>query len=80
MLNVDFDALEAKINQSKHNKVVPTSKSLATVLNQALSADDNETLDWVLSQQDSATISNTLSSIHDSTQLSSLFKTLVHKF
>ena len=50
------------------------SKSLATVLTQALTADDTESLDWVLSNREDAVITNTLASIKDHKLVSTLFK------
>jgi hypothetical protein len=56
------------------SKNVKVTKSLGTVLTQALTADDTETLDWVLSNREDAIISNTLLSLKDHKLISSLFK------
>jgi hypothetical protein len=53
---------------------VKVSKSLGTVLTQALTADDTESLDWVLSNREDAVITNTLASIKDHKLISTLFK------
>lgn len=53
------------------------SKSLGTVLTQALTSDDTDTLDWVLSNREDAVIMNTLGTLKDHKLLSSLFKQIV---
>jgi hypothetical protein len=55
------------------------TKSLGTVLTQALTSDDTETLDWVLSNREDAVIVNTLSALNDHKLLSALFKQVVIK-
>ncbi len=56
------------------------TKSLATVLAQALTADDTETLDWVLTNRDDSTVTNTLLSLKEHKLISSLFKQIVIRF
>ena len=62
------------------SKNVKLTKSLGTVLSQALTADDAETLDWVLTNRDDQTVQNTLVSLKDHKLISSLFKQIVIKF
>jgi hypothetical protein len=69
----DDDNLESRLT-SASNKNVKVSKSLGTVLTQALTADDTESLDWVLSNREDAVITNTLASIKDHKLISTLFK------
>lgn len=75
----DNDDLASKLT-SVSSKNVKLTKSLATVLSQALTADDAETLDWVLSNRDDQTVQNTLVSLKDHKLISSLFKQIVIKF
>ncbi len=51
----DNDDLASKLT-SVSSKNVKLTKSLGTVLSQALTADDAETLDWVLSNRDDQTV------------------------
>jgi len=51
----DTDNLESKLT-SVSSKNVKISKSLVAVLTQSLTADDTETLDWVLQNRDDAVI------------------------
>lgn len=75
----DNDDLASKLT-SVSSKNVKLTKSLGTVLSQALTADDAETLDWVLSNRDDQTVQNTLVSLKDHKLISSLFKQIVIKF
>ena len=75
----DDESLESKIT-SVSSKNVKVTKSLGTVLTQALTADDTESLDWILSNRDDAVISNTLTSLKDHKLISSLFKHIVIRF
>ena len=75
----DNDDLASKLT-SVSSKNVKLTKSLGTVLSQALTADDAETLDWVLSNRDDQTVQNTLVSLKDHNLISSLFKQIVIKF
>lgn len=75
----DDDNLESRLT-SVSSKNVKVTKSLGTVLTQALTADDTETLDWVLSNREDAVISNTLISLKDHKLISSLFKQIIIKF
>ena len=50
------------------------------MLTQALTADDTESLDWVLSTREDAVITNTLLSLKDPKLLSALFKHIVVRF
>lgn len=73
------DDIESKLT-SVSSKTIKMTKSLGTVLGQALTADDTETLDWVLSNRDDSTVTNTLLSIKDPKLIGSLFKQIVIKF
>lgn len=75
----DNDDLASKLT-SVSSKNVKLTKSLGTVLSQALTADDAETLDWVLTNRDDQTVQNTLVSLKDHKLISSLFKQIVIKF
>jgi hypothetical protein len=75
----DDENLESRLT-SVSNKNVKVTKSLGTVLTQALTADDTESLDWVLSNREDAVITNTLVSLKDHKLISSLFKQIVIKF
>jgi hypothetical protein len=76
----DEDDLASKLT-SVSSKNVKLTKSLGTVLSQALTADDAETLDWVLlSTRDEQTVQNTLLFLKDHKLISSLFKQIVIKF
>lgn len=57
--------------------------SLTTILQQSLVSEDQEQLDWVLSQRDQAIIEKTLLQLNgqkDSKTISLLFKRLLEKF
>ena len=69
----DDDDIESKLT-STSSKAVRMNKSLGTVLGQALTADDTESLDWVLSNRDDSVVTNTLLAIKDHKLISSLFK------
>ena len=45
-----------------------------------MTADDSETLDWVLSNRDDSVVTNTLMSLKDHKVISSLFKHIVIRF
>ncbi len=51
----DIDHLESKmtsVSSKKHSVKPGQSGSLAVILSQALTADDSEQIDWILSQKD----------------------------
>ena len=75
----DNDHLESKLT-SVSSKNFKMSKSLVAVLTQSLTADDTETLDWVLQNRDDAVIQNTLVNLKDHKLISALFKQIVIKF
>lgn len=75
----DDDDIESRLT-AVSLKNVKMTKSLGTVLGQALTADDTETLDWVLSNKDDGTVTNTLLSLKEHKLVSSLFKQIVIRF
>jgi hypothetical protein len=72
-LFIDDENLESKLT-SVSNKNFKLTKSLGTVLGQALTADDTESLDWILANRDESVVSNTLLSVKEPKLISSLFK------
>jgi hypothetical protein len=75
----DDDDIESRLT-SVSSKNFKITKSLGTVLSQALTADDAETLDWVLSNRDESIVQNTLLNLKDHKLISALFKQIVIKF
>lgn len=75
-----LDDIESKLTSVSSKQAVKVTKSLGTVLGQALTADDTETIDWVLGNREDATITNTLLALKDPKLVSSLFKQIVIKF
>jgi len=75
----DDDDIESKLT-SVSGKNVKMTKSLGVVLGQALTADDSETLDWVLGNRDDSVVTNTLLSLKDHKLISTLFKHIVIRF
>ena len=73
------DDLESKITSASSKNVMVT-KSLGTVLSQALTADDMQQLDWIFQSRDSDTVNNTLLSLKEPKLISSLFRQIVVKF
>lgn len=49
-------------------------------MSQALTSDDAETLDWILSNRDESIVQNTLMNLKDHKMISALFKQIVIKF
>lgn len=53
----EITSLEEKLtSSSNHEQELKTKNSIATILSQALVADDQETLDWAFMQKDQALI------------------------
>ena len=73
----EIDTIESKLT-SASSKIA--TKSLATVLTQALTADDTEQIDWVLAQKDCEMIQNTVGSLKEHKVISCLFKQIIVKF
>ena len=73
------DDIESRLT-SVSSKNVKITKSLSTVLGQALTADDTETLDWVLSNRDESVVTSTLANLKDHKLISNLFKQIIIKF
>ena len=69
----DDDDIESKLT-SVSSKNFKITKSLGTVLSQALTADNAETLDWILSNRDEGIVQNTLMNLKDHKLISALFK------
>lgn len=81
MLNLeDLDDIESKLTSASSKKQKLVAGSLSTVLGQALTSDDTETLDWILQQKDQQMISNTLVNLKDVKHVNALFKQVVVKF
>ena len=65
------------------NSIVVSKKpgaSLTNVLKQALQSDDNEQLDWILSQRDAEMAESTLAQLNDDVAISAFFKLVLNKF
>eukprot|EP00347_Sterkiella_histriomuscorum_P003625 403363569 len=79
---LDGDHLESRLTSvsSKKQSIKPTSGSLSVILSQALTADDTETLDWILGQKDQQMITSTIVNMKEHKHISALFKQIVIKF